>query len=81
MAEPTGGEVRFEGKPVRDWDRFPYAVKIPTLLSYTQPNPTQCRELGARHISGNAGVMWGRLAACAAVGYRRCPVQTRQLAD
>jgi len=20
--------------------------------------------------------MWGRLAACAAVGYRRCPVQT-----
>jgi hypothetical protein len=22
--------------------------------------------------------MWGRLAACAAVGYRRCPVQTRR---
>src|ERR1039458_4444637 len=32
---------------------------------------------GARHKSGIAGVMWGRLAACAAVGYRRCPVQTR----
>ena len=26
---------------------------------------------GARHKSGIAGVMWGRLAACAAVGYRR----------
>src|ERR1022692_4798612 len=25
--------------------------------------------------------MWGRLAACAAVVYRRSPVQTRQLAD
>src|ERR1035441_11012659 len=27
--------------------------------------------LGARHKSGNAGAMWGRLPACAAVGYRR----------
>src|ERR1017187_739193 len=25
--------------------------------------------------------MWGRLATCAAVDYRRCPVPTRQLAD
>src|ERR1035438_4073569 len=33
--------------------------------------------LGARHKSGNAGAMWGRLAACAAVGYRRRPVPTR----
>src|ERR1017187_8305431 len=37
--------------------------------------------LGARHKSGNAGAMWGRLAACAAVGYRRRPVPTRHLAD
>src|SRR5277367_197046 len=26
---------------------------------------------GARHGSGIAGVLWGRLAACAAVGFRR----------
>jgi hypothetical protein len=32
---------------------------------------------GARHKSGIAGVMWGRLAACAAVGYRRSVVQAR----
>src|ERR1019366_9282089 len=36
---------------------------------------------GARHESGAAAVTWGRLAACAAVGNRRYPVQTRQLAD
>jgi hypothetical protein len=32
---------------------------------------------GVRHKSGIARVMWGRLAACAAVVYRRSPVQTR----
>src|ERR1017187_10191219 len=32
----------------------------------------------ARHESGIAGVQWGRLAACAAVGYRRDLLQARQ---
>jgi hypothetical protein len=32
---------------------------------------------GARHQSGIVGVMWGRLAACAAVVYRRCPLAKR----
>jgi hypothetical protein len=36
---------------------------------------------GARHKSGIAGVMWGRMASRAAVGFRRCSLEARQLAD
>src|ERR1035438_4812538 len=32
---------------------------------------------GAVPLAAFEGARWGRLAACAAVGYRRCPVQTR----
>jgi len=50
----------------------PFSKGIPSC----RPSTTHLVR-GARHKSGIAGVMWGRLAACAAVGYRRSVVQAR----
>src|ERR1035438_1085943 len=45
------------------------------------PTETDRRAAASPTPSPGAGMgepcLWGRLAACAAVGYRRCPVQTR----
>ena len=56
--------------------RAGYAEFLPYISIDESGNPA-----GLAVQSGIAGVAWGRMAACAAVGYRRCPVQTRQLAD
>src|ERR1039457_3308358 len=53
----------------------------PNLPEFNPLYTVEAAAQAAQLESGSAGMMWGRLAACAAVGYRRCPVHTRQLAD